>query len=197
MDEDSEYLQNQNMDKLLDDKAVKSNFYKVEKYRFVIVGLFCLNIMINLALLNVTSAIGNGVTSYYSISELILNEGPAFTWLGTLIGTPPSIWVIDKYGMRTSIIIYSIMCTTAAGLNLLINISLPASYYFTFASSLLFGISTPFLVSLVNKIGAVWFFPKDIPSVTMFIMFFWFNPGGLLTIIPAYLFSDVSATDVE
>jgi hypothetical protein len=68
--------------------------------------------------------------------------------------------VIDKWGMRPSIIIYSILFTLSSGLNLLINIDIDGgSYYYTFAGSLISGFASPFLVSLVNKIGAVWFYP--------------------------------------
>lgn len=105
-------------------------------------------------------------------------------WLGTLFGTPSSMWVINKYGMRNSAIVYCIIATFASSLNLLINVN----YYYSFIGGVLNGVATPFLVSTVNKIGAVWFFPKDIPSVTMFIMFFWFNPAGISTLIPVYYF---------
>ena len=92
--------------------------------------------------LNITNAIGEGVTEYYSVSELVLNEGPSFLWLGTLIGTPPAIWLIDKYGMRLSIIVYSILSVGGSALNLLINSNLPGSYYWSFAASLTIGIGS-------------------------------------------------------
>ena len=80
----------------------------------------------------------------------------------------PANYIVDKYGIRTAMIIASIFCITGCWVRCLIN---TGGFWFAILGQLLVGIANPMITNSLNKVSANWFYPEDRVGVTVFLSF--------------------------
>ena len=80
----------------------------------------------------------------------------------------PANYIVDKYGIRTAMIIASIFCITGCWVRCLIN---TGGFRFAILGQLLIGIVNPMITNSLNKVSANWFYPEDRVGVTVFLSF--------------------------
>ena len=81
----------------------------------------------------------------------------------------PANYIVDKYGIRTAMIIASIFCITGCWVRCLIN---TGGFWFAILGQLLAGIVNPMITYSLNKVSANWLYPEDRVGVTVFLSFF-------------------------
>ena len=78
----------------------------------------------------------------------------------------PANYIVDKYGIRTAMIIASIFCITGCWVRCLIN---TGGFWFAILGQLLVGIVNPMITNSLNKVSTNWFYPEDRVGVTVFL----------------------------
>lgn len=102
-----------------------------------------------------------------------------------LLTIPVNI-VIDKYGVRISLIIGSILCIIGSWTRLFVG----QSFYMLIVGSIICGIGSPFILNVQGKIIANWFFPKDHSFITSFLCFFMIIFSFIGMLFPSFVFNN-------
>jgi len=142
--------------------------YGVTPYRHVIVVLFCASIIANLGLGICFTPIQSNLRDIYQLSIYMV------TFITRIVGhvlTPilnlPANYFIDKYGLKTGVLLGNAMTMGALWISTLCN----KSFMYLLAGQILAAVGHAFLLSVPQKISVVWYAPeKRVLSTTVMSM---------------------------
>jgi FLVCR family feline leukemia virus subgroup C receptor-related protein len=95
------------------------------------------------------------VEELYDLSSTVVTSGALLYLLMHPVFTIPANITIDKYGIRKSIILGSVLQIIGSAMRILVN----KSFLFVIFGYTIAGIGRPFIVNAQGKIVGEWFFP--------------------------------------
>ena len=128
--------------------------YPVYPSRFLVTGLFGLIQMMTSILMNTINPIAAALAVIYDYQPFAINLGGLLYILMHPIFTFPAAYVIDQKGVKTGIIIGSILGVVGCCIRLLVN---KVGFWTVIVGQILEGIGRPFILNCQAKISANWF----------------------------------------
>uniref|UniRef100_A0AC35U9K2 MFS domain-containing protein n=1 Tax=Rhabditophanes sp. KR3021 TaxID=114890 RepID=A0AC35U9K2_9BILA len=142
----------------------RQDFSKVRAtpYRFVILLVFVLLSASNAMSWIFYSIITNIITDFYGVSARDVDWLSMLYMITYIILIFPGSWFLDKYGLKTSIVIGA--SGNALGAILKIWSANPDSFWLTFLGQTISGSSQVFILGLPPRLASVWFGSKEVST---------------------------------
>ncbi|VDK72555.1 unnamed protein product [Onchocerca ochengi] len=137
------------------EEALKSQEIHQYKKRYYILLLFVLLSASNSMQWIEYSVISHIIVQFYSVSYVAVNWTSMIYMLTYIIFVLPASWVLDKYGLRISIILGSGGNCIGAWVKMFS--TTPDAFWITFLGQTIVGISQMFILSIPPRLAAVWF----------------------------------------
>jgi sugar phosphate permease len=127
--------------------------FKIYRYRWVILIIFMLVVIVNQLLWITFAPITGTAASYYGVSDLSIGLLSMSFMIVYIFVSIPASWVIDTYGYRTSVAIGALL-TGVFGFTRGV---WAGSYPLVLLSQIGIAIGQPFILNAVTKVAARWF----------------------------------------
>ena len=151
---------------LVKEKEEESEF-KVYNYRYFICFLYILSDLSNTIQSSVFSVIAASLVEMYDIQPITASMS-SYLYLVTMpFVTPLANYVIDKYGMSTSVKIG--ICFTVFGSWLKVGVN--EYFEIVLIGTIFISMGGPFIINAKTQCSAKWFRPKSWPTVTLIVSF--------------------------
>ena len=147
-------------------KDIDEEQYPVYPKRFLVTGLFGLIQMMTSILMNTINPIASDLSVVYGYSPIIINLSGLLYILMHPLFTFPAAYVIDYKGVKTGILIGSILGLLGVMSRLLVNV---VGFWTVIAGQILAGIGRPFILNCQAKISATWFRANQRAGVTQLL----------------------------
>ncbi|CAI5438366.1 unnamed protein product [Caenorhabditis angaria] len=106
------------------------------------------------------SIIANVITYYYNVDYLLVDWTSMIYMLTYIMFFIPAAWILDKYGLRLSVVLGAFGNCLGAWIKLLS--THPNSFWITFLGQTIVGASQMFTLGIPPKLAAVWFGPHEV-----------------------------------
>uniref|UniRef100_A0A915PSL2 Major facilitator superfamily (MFS) profile domain-containing protein n=1 Tax=Setaria digitata TaxID=48799 RepID=A0A915PSL2_9BILA len=108
------------------------------------------------------SVIAHIVVEFYSVSYVAVNWTSMIYMLTYIVFVLPASWVLDKYGLRISILLGSGGNCIGAWVKMFS--TRPDAFWITFLGQTIVGFSQMFILGIPPRLAAVWFGPKQVST---------------------------------
>uniref|UniRef100_A0A158Q7C9 Choline/ethanolamine transporter FLVCR1 n=1 Tax=Elaeophora elaphi TaxID=1147741 RepID=A0A158Q7C9_9BILA len=142
--------------------ALKSEEIHLYKRRYYILLLFALLSASNSMQWIEYSVIAHIVVEFYSVSYVAVNWTSMIYMLTYILFVLPASWVLDKYGLRISIILGSGGNCIGAWVKMFS--AKPDAFWITFLGQAIVGFSQMFILGVPSRLAAVWFGPEQVST---------------------------------
>ena len=132
---------------------METNYFKVYKYRWIVLSAYMLIVAANQLLWITFAPITDDATKFYHVSDLLIGFLSMIFMLVYIIVSIPASWIIDKYGIRIGVGIGAVL-TGVFGLT---RGMVTNNYEFLLISQIGIAIGQPFLLNAITKLAARWF----------------------------------------
>uniref|UniRef100_A0AAF5RWX7 Choline/ethanolamine transporter FLVCR1 n=1 Tax=Wuchereria bancrofti TaxID=6293 RepID=A0AAF5RWX7_WUCBA len=144
------------------ESASKSEEIQLYKRRYYILLVFALLSASNSMQWIEYSVIAHIVVEFYSVSYVAVNWTSMIYMLTYIIFVLPASWVLDKYGLRISIILGS--SGNCIGACIKMFSASPDAFWITFLGQTIVGFSQMFILGIPSRLAAVWFGPEQVST---------------------------------
>jgi MFS family permease len=132
---------------------MQTTTYKVYRYRWVVLLAFMLIVIMNQLLWITYAPITSSAVSYYQVSDLSIGLLSMCFMIVYIIISLPASWVIDTYGIRTSVGIGAVL----TGVFGLLRGLAGTNYTLALLAQIGIAVGQPFMLNSITKIAAKWF----------------------------------------
>ena len=140
--------------------------YPVYPQRFLVTGLFGMIQMMTSILMNTINPIASDLTVIYGYSPIVINLSGLLYILMHPIFTFPAAYVIDSKGVKTGILVGSILGLAGVISRLFVN---EVGFWTVIMGQVLAGMGRPFILNCQAKISATWFRASQRGGVTQLL----------------------------
>lgn len=154
--------------------------YRVYGYRWVVLGVFMLIVMMNQLLWINFAAVTTDASKYFGVSELSIGMLSMCFMIAYLVVSFPASWLIDTYGVRIGVGAGAVLTGVFGLVRGLV--AGPGSYNLVLLAQIGIAVGQPFLLNAITTIAARWFPRSDratasgLGSLAMYVGIF----GGLV-----------------
>lgn len=127
-------------------------------YRWAIVGLMGLMMIVNGLANNTVIPIASKLAEVYEVSDAYVSAPIIISFLVYSLMNFPANHIIDTKGLRYSFILGSALYTIGVFLYAMIN----RGYHFTILGSLCVAVGQPFIINCPAKVATYWFFDQNV-----------------------------------
>ncbi|EFO25829.2 hypothetical protein LOAG_02657 [Loa loa] len=142
--------------------ASKSVEVQLYKRRYYILLVFALLSASNSMQWIEYSVIAHIVVEFYSVSYVTVNWTSMIYMLTYIIFVLPASWILDKYGLRMSVILGS--GGNCIGACIKMFSAKPDAFWITFLGQTIVGFSQMFILGIPPRLAAVWFGPEQVST---------------------------------
>ncbi|CAG9534238.1 unnamed protein product [Cercopithifilaria johnstoni] len=142
--------------------TLKSEGIHLYKRRYYILLMFALLSASNSMQWIEYSVISHIIVEFYSVSYVAVNWTSMIYMLTYIIFVLPASWVLDKYGLRTSLILGS--GGNCIGALIKMFSARPDAFWITFLGQTIVGFSQMFILGIPPRLAAVWFGPEEVST---------------------------------
>ncbi|MCP9260930.1 Feline leukemia virus subgroup C receptor-related protein 2 [Dirofilaria immitis] len=142
--------------------ALKSDEIHLYKRRYYILLVFVLLSASNSMQWIEYSVIAHIIVHFYSVSYVAVDWTSMIYMLTYIIFVLPASWILDKYGLRVSIILGSGGNCIGAWIKMFS--TRPDAFWITFLGQTIVGFSQMFILSIPPRLAAVWFGSKQVST---------------------------------
>ncbi|KAK3921006.1 putative MFS-type transporter [Frankliniella fusca] len=135
---------------------------RVYRKRWVILALFLLELLFNAVPWMQYTVLADVVTTYYGVTNSDVEWTALVYNLTAMVLVIPAAFVLDKYGLRPSVLVAAVL--NVAGLWLRVLGVWPDYFWAVLAGHALVSMATNFLVSAPPRLAAVWFPADEVSS---------------------------------
>lgn len=136
----------------------ETSSYQETKYRWVIVVLTGLALLLNGLINNAITPLQHKMTVIYDVSPGKVSVSIILSFVVFILFNFPANKIMDKNGVRVSFLIGISLYCLGTFFYVLVNVS----FNFMILGTLFIGIGQPFLINSPAKVAAYWFFPKNV-----------------------------------
>ncbi|KAL3998305.1 Major Facilitator Superfamily protein [Acanthocheilonema viteae] len=142
--------------------ALKPEQIHLYKRRYYILLLFSILSASNAMQWIEYSVIAHIIVEFYSVSYVAVNWTSMIYMLTYIIFVLPASWVLDKYGLRISLILGSAGNCIGAWIKMFS--ARPDAFWITFLGQTIVGFSQMFILGVPSRLAAVWFGPEQVST---------------------------------
>ncbi|CAH0555889.1 unnamed protein product [Brassicogethes aeneus] len=166
----------------------ENNEIKVYKYRWVVLGIFCLFTINNFVQFLEYSIIADTVKKYYGVDSFAVDISGLIFFIMYLIGFLPVSYLIEKYDMKITAI-------SSTGLTLIGNVikifATPKDkFYLVIVGQGFCALGQVYMISIPSKFAALWFGAKEVSTACALAVLGTQFGAALGSIMPTFLVKD-------